>query len=217
VTVGALLLAAIAASGCGEGAQKVEAQKLERTSVISNTAPLSQRLVSQAEINAASDTSAVRTFLDLWSALQFEEWDRAAAVFDPGLRKALGPAQLIEALESYVLVWQATKPKIVSTRVTGRRAVIAFLERDELGHVLPASISFEGHPGGWRAYYFSPLDGALQRAVQLRVQAQLEPLGTKPNAEAVRQGDFAATLQSAYLARRERATEGGKGAPAGRP
>jgi hypothetical protein len=62
------------------------------------------------------------------------------------------------------------------------------------------------------------LDAALQRAVQLRVQAQIDPLGTKPAAEAVRQANAAATLQSTYLERQVRAagTNGRGGAATGR-
>jgi hypothetical protein len=195
---------AVILAACGATAQRHEAQKLESASIVSSTAPLSQRLVRKPEIDAASEATAVRTFLQLWSLLQFEAWDQAVRLFEPGLRAAIGDSPLALALEDDVIVWQATKPAIVSTHTAGKTALITFFARDELGSIMPASISFEGAPGNWHVSYFSMLNFALQRSVELRDQAQLEPLATKPNAEAVRQGDYAATLQGAYLERKAR-------------
>jgi hypothetical protein len=192
-------------AACGTTAQNHEAQQLESASILSKTAPLSQRLVTKADINSASETTAERTFLQLWSLLQFEVWDQAEELFEPGLRNAIGASLLALALEDNVIVWQATKPKIVSTHITEKTAVITFFARDEVDNVIPASISFEGAPGRWHVSYFSMLNFALQRAVQLRAQEQIEPLATKPNAEAIRQGDAAAALQGAYLERKARA------------
>ena len=190
--------------GCGDSAQKREAQKLESASILSSTAPLSKRLVKQAEIEATSDSAAERTFLQLWSLLQYGAWDQAEELFQPGLREAIGPSLLAQALAQDILVWQATKPRIVGTRVTGSSVLITFLTRDEKNGIVPASISFERAKGVWLVSYLSMLDFAIQRSVQSRLQAQLEPLATKPSAEAVRQAAAAATLQSKYLERRLR-------------
>jgi hypothetical protein len=200
-TVGtvALIVSAAVALGCGDSAQKREARALEGSSILSDTAPLDQRLVKQKEIAAAPDSAAQRTFLELWSTLQFGAWDRAEQFFQPGLRGTIGPAVLAQGLEQYLLVWQGSKPRIVTARAAGDTATITFLARDEKDRVVPASISFTRSNGSWLVSYFSLLDGALQRAVQLAVQARLEPLGIKPSAEAVRQGNVAATLQSTYL------------------
>jgi hypothetical protein len=200
------------ALGCGDSAQKREAQRLEGASILSSTAPLSQRLIRQSEIQAAPDSAAQRTFLRLWSTLQFGGWDQAEQFFQPGLRNTIGIAVLAQGLAQDSLIWQATKPRIVTARVTGQKAAITFLARDEKDDVVPASISFESTDGVWLVSYFSMLDGAVQRAVQLRLQAQLEPLGTKPSAEAVRQGNAAAALQSTYLERQLRSA-GAKGQP----
>jgi hypothetical protein len=200
------------ALGCGDSAQKQEAQRLEGASILSSTAPLSQRLIKQSEIQAAPDSAAQRTFLRLWSTLQFGAWDQAEQFFQPGLRDTIGVAVLAQGLAQDSLIWQATKPRIVTASVTDGKAAISFLARDEKNGVVPASISFESTNGVWLVSYFSMLDGAVQRAVQLRLQAQLEPLGTKPSAEAVRQGNAAAALQSTYLERHLRSA-GAKGQP----
>src|SRR6185437_12443224 len=202
VVVGiAVLVLATLALGCGDSAQKREAQALENASILSATAPLDRRLIKESEIAATPDSAAQQTFLRLWSTLQFGAWDKAEQFFQPGLRSTIGAAVLAQALEQYILLWQATKPRIVTAEVKGATATIAFLARDEKDTVVPASISFQRSNGAWLVSYFSMLDGALQRAVQLRVQSQVEPLGTKPSAEAVRQGNAAAALQSTYLER----------------
>lgn len=198
----AVSASAMAAIGCGGSAQKREARALEGASILSDTAPLEQRLIKPSEIAAAPDSAAQRTFLQLWSTLQFGAWDRAEQFFEPGLRSTIGAALLAGGLEQYLLIWQATKPRIVTAKVSGETATIAFLARDEKDRVVPASISFTRSGGAWLVSYFSLLDGALQRAAQLTTQAQLEPLGTKPSAEAVRKGNAAAGLQSSYLERR---------------
>lgn len=208
----AILLSAVFVLGCGDSTQKREAQRLEGASILSSTAPLSQRLIKQSEIQAVPDSAAQRTFLRLWSTLQFGAWDQAEQFFQPGLRNAIGVAVLAQGLAQNSLIWQATKPRIVAAGVTDGKAAITFLARDEKDDVVPASISFESAKGVWLVSYFSMLDGAVQRAVQLRLQAQLEPLGTKPSAEAVRQGAAAAALQSTYLERQLRSA-GAKGRP----
>jgi hypothetical protein len=191
--------------GCGSSGLNHQARQLENASVLSTTAPLSDRLVKQSEIAAASDAAANRTFLQLWSLLQFQAWDQAMQLFEPGLRNALGPSLLAQALEDYVTVWQGTKPRILTSRATGDKALITFMTRNEAGGLVPASISFQRINGSWLVYFFSLLDPAIQRTVQLRVQAQIDPLATKPSPEAVRQGLAAVPLQSDYLERKLRA------------
>jgi hypothetical protein len=199
---GAVAICAAFATGCGDSAQKSEARKVEGTSILSRTAPLAQRLVKQGEVAGALDSAAQQTFLRFWSTLQFGAWDQAEQFFQPGLRNTIGSSTLAQALGQYILIWQGTKPRIVTARVTGGTATITFFARDEADHVIPASISFQRSSRGvWQVSFFSLLDPALQRAVQLRTQAQVDPLGTKPSAEAVRQGNVAASLQSLYLER----------------
>lgn len=199
-------------AGCGSGTQKHQAQRLENLSILSATAPLGDRLVKRSEVDSASDKNGVRTFLQLWSVLQYRAWDQAVAMFQPGLRDAIGPALLTGALAGDIIVWQATKPQIVSATVTNGTALIRFVARDETDNLLPASISLQRTEGSWHVSYFSLLDGALQRSVQLREQAAIEPLATKAAAEAVRQGNAAGSLQSAYLERQVRSKHGGTGA-----
>jgi hypothetical protein len=188
--------------GCGSSAQKREAQKLENTSVLSKTAPLGDRLVKQSEISSTSDTDAAQTFLQLWSLLQFEAWDQAEQLFEPGLRGAIGASLLAAAFENDLVVWQSTKPQIISARAAGRMATISFLARNEQGNVIPTSISFGGAPGKWRVSFFSLLNPAIARTTEQREQVRIEPLGTKPSPEAVRRANSAATIQGAYLERK---------------
>jgi hypothetical protein len=193
---------ALAVAGCGEGAQKREAQKLVNASVLSRTAPLRDRLVEQTEIDAASDSSAQRTFLQLWSFLQYQAWDQAEELFEPGLREKLGASLLAQALENDVLVWQSTKPHIVSARLAGGTATISFLSRNETDAVVPSAISFAGSPGRWRVSYFGLLNPAIARTAEQRVQARVDPLATKPSPEAITAADRAAKLQGDYLERK---------------
>jgi hypothetical protein len=195
-------MSAVLVLGCGSGGQKHEARQLENSSILSSTTPLSERLVKQSEIESTSDSAAQRTFLQLWSLLQFEAWDQAEQLFEPGLRRAIGVALLAAALENDLIFWQSTKPRIISARATGGTATISFLARDEQGKVVPTSISFGGTVGAWRVSYFALLNPAIARATQLREQARIDPLGTKPNAEAVRQANKAANLQGIYLERK---------------
>lgn len=212
----ALLTCATAALGCSSSALKRQAQQLQSTSVLSKTAPLSERLVKPSEIASASDAAATRTFLQLWSLLQFQAWDRATLLFEPGLRNAIGPSLLAQALEDYVIVWQGTKPQIISARATGDKSLITFMSRNEAGDLMPGSISFQRVEGRWLVYFFSLLDPAIERTVQLRAQARIDPLATKPSPEAVRQGLAAGPLQSNYLERKLRA-EAAKRRAAGKP
>ena len=189
---------AILLAGCGSSGQKQQARQLEGASILSSTAPLSERLLKQSEVDAASDTDGEQTFLRLWSLLQVQSWDRASEFFMPGLRDLIGENLLTEALASDAIVWLADKPHILYARAAGGGAVVAFLARSETGTVIPASVSFERSAGSWHISYFSLLDPALQRAAQSRAQAQIEPLATKPAVEAVRQGANALHLQGAY-------------------
>jgi hypothetical protein len=199
VALTALISSATIVAGCGSSPQKRAAQKLEDASILSKTAPLGERLVKQSDINSASDTAAVRTFLQLWSLLQFEAWDQAEHLFEPGLRSAIGASLLAGALENDLVVWQSTKPRIISARVAGGTATISFLAGNEQGKVVPTSISFGGAVGTWRVSYFALLNPAIARAAQQREQARIDPLATKPNVEAVRQADRAANVQGIYL------------------
>jgi len=201
VALATLVAAAAVVIGCGESAQNREARKLESLSVLSNTRPLSDRLIKPTEIGSSPDQAGVRTFLQLWSLLQYVAVNQAELLFAPGLRSAVGTALLAQALDTEQLIWQGTKPRISSASLSGGQATISFVARDETDKLLPASITFRGGEGKWRVVYFSLLNGAIQRAVQLRVQAKLEPLATKPSVEAVRQGDSAGALQSFYLER----------------
>jgi hypothetical protein len=208
-----MCLAVAFAVGCGGGSSpKRQAQQLENMSVLSKTAPLSSRLIKQSQISATPDTAAERTFLQLWSLLQYQAWDQAEQLFQPGLRDAIGASLLAQALAQNAIAWQATKPHIVTASVHGPTALITFMARNEANAVVPASISFQQANGAWLVSYFSTLDGLIQRAVQQRTQAQIEPLATKPSAEAVRQGFSAIPLQSNYLEGQARAaTKQGRG------
>jgi hypothetical protein len=202
---GALCACVLLTAGCGSSAQKRQVRELENQGVLASTTPLGQRLISQAEVTGASDEHAAQTFLQLWSLLQFQSWDQAAALFAPGLRQTIGDGLLLQTLESNVVVWQGTKPKIVSaTAKSDDTAVIRFFARNEVGTVVPTSITFERGSGSWLVSYFPLLDVALQRTAQIRAQGQIEPLATKPSPEAVRQGDSAFVLQSVYQERRLR-------------
>jgi hypothetical protein len=215
----ALVAGALALASCGESAQNKEAQKLEGVSVLSATAPLESRLVKQREIDGASDSEALHTFLLLWSRLQYESWPAALELFEPGLRSTIGESTLSQALAADVVLWQASKPGIIAKHATATEATIQFVTRDEKNHLMPSSITFRRAGSGWLVSYMSLLDSALQRSVQTRVQVAVEPLATKPAAEAVRQGYAALSLQSNYLQKEQGALaaeerrKGGKKTP----
>lgn len=194
-----LISSSLLIAGCASSGQKREAQKLENASVLSKTAPLGDRLVKQSEIRSTSDADAARTFLQLWSLLQFEAWDQAEQLFEPGLRSAIGTSLLAAAFENDLVIWQSTRPHIISARVAGTTATISFLARNEQGNVIPTSISFGGAPGTWRVSFFSLLNPAIARTTEQREQARIEPLGTKASPEAVRRANSAATIQGHYL------------------
>ena len=199
----AICLSAVCVAGCGGNSSlKQEARQLQKTSILTKTAPLGDRLITQREINSASDSAGVRTFLRLWSLLQFGSWDQAEQIFEPGLRSAIEPSLLAQALEVDSVIWQSTKPKILSARATRRSATISFLARNELGDVVPTSISFGGGLGSWQVSYFSLINPALVRAAQTRTQVAIEPLATKASAAAVRVGVNAGEIQGAYLERK---------------
>src|SRR5690242_18111575 len=98
-------LSVLPIAGCGQEAQNSQAQQLQKVGVLSKTAPLDQRLVTQTEIASTPDNSGARTLLQLWSLLQYQAWDRAAQMFQPGLQRAIGTSLLAQALEEGVLVW----------------------------------------------------------------------------------------------------------------
>ncbi|HEX5225898.1 MAG TPA: hypothetical protein VFW29_12290 [Solirubrobacteraceae bacterium] len=199
------VVAVLVLAGCGGSAQKQQAQELQGASILARTAPLGDRLVKQSEIARTSDEAGQQTFLRLWSLLQYQAWDQAATLFEPGLVEQIGSALLTQSLASDVIVWQSTKPHIVTARAGASGAAVTFLARDETGSVTPASISFEkGKHGEWLVSYFSLLNPALQRVAQARTQAQIEPLATKPSREAARQGTNALFLQGVYRERVER-------------
>jgi hypothetical protein len=200
VAVSAACSCTLLAVSCGTSAQKREAQQLKDASVLANTAPLGDRLIKQSEVSTASDTAGAQTFLHFWSLLQYGAWDEAAQLFEPGLRDAMGLSLLTEALENDLIVWQATKPKIVDAReISPGMTTIRFLARDERDNVVPSSISLFGAAGKWRVSYFPLLNPALARAADERVQAQIDPLATKPSPEAVRQANLAGNIQANYL------------------
>lgn len=178
---------------------------LEGKSILSKTAPLADRLIKPADIQNQSDAGGERTLLRLWSLLQYEAWDEAVSLFEPGLRSLLSPALLAASLENDVVVWQATKPQIVKTSVSGGIATLSFLARNEQDTVVPTSIALGGSPGAWRVAYFPLLNPAIARTEEMRVQSQVNPLATKPSPEAVRDAENASNIQAVYLERRLRA------------
>lgn len=196
---------ALTAAGCGGAAQKREEQKLEGKSILSKTAPLADRLIKSKEVQSASDAAGVRTFLRAWSLLQYEAWDEAVSLFEPGLRNLLSPALLVASLENDIAVWQATKPQIVKANVSGAIATISFLARNEQNAVVPTSVALGGSPGAWRIAYLPLLNPAIGRTQEMRVQSQVDPLATKPSPEAVRDAENASNVQAVYLERRLRA------------
>lgn len=203
----------ITSGACGSGVEKSQARHLEDSSILSRTAPLEKRLVTQSEVESASDSDATKTFLQLWSLLQFQSWDQAERLFAPGLRRVIGASLLAQALRQSVIVWQGTKPKIVSARALGTAASIRFLGRGEGDEVIATSISFGRVGGAWRVSYFPLLDTALEHVAQLQAQAEIDPLATKPAPEAIRRGLKAAALQSHYLEGRSGANARAAGPP----
>ena len=140
--------------GCGNSAQTREAQKLENTSVLSKTAPLGERLLKQSEINSVSDSAAVRTFLQLWSLLQFQAWDQAERLAR-ALRARVDEGNFVDPLTSLAFGFEpAIQLKTAETciRLFSPVARCSFTHRTkddpEKLRIAYVSSNFRQHPVG---------------------------------------------------------------------
>ncbi|MGH2910837.1 MAG: hypothetical protein ACRDJ3_00005, partial [Solirubrobacteraceae bacterium] len=71
----------LAIAGCGNG-EVHEARQLSGISILRSAKPLGANLVSETEIHA-SDDPGVKTLLEFWKALQYQDYESAANFFYP--------------------------------------------------------------------------------------------------------------------------------------
>jgi len=205
----------LALAGCGGGATR-EARQLSGISVLEKTKPLGQNLVTQSGIDKASDTSGVKTLLQFWLALQYQDYESATGFFYPGLANFVGVAQLALALKNEALLWSSNKPDVVEATTSGGTARVVFAIHDLRGNVTPVTVSFRKLGAVWRINYLTLLDEALSAWAQQRTQIESAPTSSQPTKQGLAAGTRALQLQSQYLAK-ERAHTGGGGSGAGGP
>jgi hypothetical protein len=189
---------ALALAGCGGGATH-EARQLSAIGILERTSPLGRNLVRQSDLQATSDTAGVRTLMQFWQSLQYQDYAVAGEFFYPRLVKFLGVAQLSLALRVEAALWGSTKPRVISSHKTVGGARVVFVVHNLANSATPVTIAFRGREGAWRIDYFSLLDEALRAAAQQRTQSETAPLSQQPSAQALTAAARASRLQSEYL------------------
>ncbi|MGC2373505.1 MAG: hypothetical protein WA484_06500 [Solirubrobacteraceae bacterium] len=213
VTCGVAVLV-LALAGCGGGAR--EARELSGISVLEKTKPLGQNLVTQSDINKTSDTSGVKTLLQFWLALQYQDYESATGFFYPRLANFVGVAQLALALRNEGSLWGSTKPDVVEATTSGHTARVIFAIHDLVGNVTPVTVSFRKLGTVWKINYLTLLDEALRAWDQQRTQIESAPTSSHPTKQGLAAGVRALQLQSQYLQAERSETVGSETGGAGK-
>jgi hypothetical protein len=192
-------VAALALAGCGSGDATREAHQLSGISILEKTKPLGQNLVRQSEIDKTSDASGVKTLLQFWLALQYQDYESATSFFYPGLANFVGVAQLALALKSEGSLWGSTKPDVVEATTSGGTARVIFVVRNLLGKVAPVTVSFRKLGTTWKINYLTLLDEALRAYAQQYGQSQSTSGSPQALKLGLAAGARAFRLQSEYL------------------
>jgi hypothetical protein len=185
-------------AGCGGSATR-EARQLNGVSLLEKTKPLGQNLVKQAEIGKTSDASGVKTLLQFWLALQYQDYESATNFFNPNLANFVGVSQLALALRNEGSLWDSTKPVVVEATTSGSTARVIFVIHDLLGNVTPVTVSFRKLGAVWKINYLTLLDEALRAWAQQRTQIESAPTSSQPIKQGLAAGTRALQLQSQYL------------------
>jgi hypothetical protein len=213
VACGAVALI-LALTGCGGGATR-EARQLSGISILEKTKPLGQNLVKQSEIKKTSDASGVKTLLQFWLALQYQDYESATSFFYPGLANFVGVAELALALKNEGSLWSSTKPDIVEATTSGGTARAIFVIRNLLGNVTPVTVAFRKLGTAWKINYLTLLDEALKAYAQQYGQSQSAARSSQSVKIGLAAGARAFQLQSEYLQAERTGSAGAETAGAG--
>jgi hypothetical protein len=213
VACGAAALA-LALVGCGGGGATLEARQLSGISILEKTKPLDQNLVKQSDIAKTPNASGLKTLLQFWLTLQYQDYELATNFFYPELANFVGVAQLALALRNESGLWSSTKPDVVEATTTGNTARVVFVIHNLLGNVTPVTVSFRKLGAAWKINYLTLLDEALRAWAQQRTQILSAPSSSKSVKQGLAAGIQAFQLQSRYLEkeRSESARSGAGGA-----
>jgi hypothetical protein len=201
----------LALAGCGGGATR-EARQLNGIGILEKTKPLGENLVTRSEIDKTSDASGMKTLLQFWLALQYQDYESATSFFYPGLANFVGVSQLALALKNEGLLWGSTKPDVVEATTSGRTARAVFVIRNLLGNVTPVTVAFRKLGTVWKINYLTLLDEALKAYAQQYGQSQSATGSSQSVKIGLAAGARAFQLQSEYL---QAERTGGAGAGAG--
>ncbi len=206
-------VAALALAGCGGGATH-EARQLSGISILEKTKPLGQNLVKQSEIDKTSDASGVKTLLQFWLALQYQDYESATSFFYPSLANFVDVSQLALALRNEGSLWSSTKPNVVEATTSGGTARVIFVISSLLGNATPVTVSFQKLGTAWKINYLTLLDEALRTWAQQRTQIESAPTSSQPSKLGLAAGVRAFQLQSKYLEKeRTESAQSGARAP----
>ena len=198
VCVTAAFVLVLALAGCGGSATR-EARQLSGISLLEKTKPLGQNLVTQSEIGKTSDASGVKTLLQFWLALQYQDYESATSFFYPGLANFVGVAQLALALKNEGPLWSSTKPDVVEATTEAGTARVVFVIRNLLGDMTPVTVAFRKLGTVWRINYLTLLDEALRAYGQQYLQSQSTYVSSQALRLGLAAGARAFRLQSEYL------------------
>lgn len=186
-------------AGCGSGSAQLEARQLSGIGILEKTKPLDQNLVKRSEIDKTSNVSGLKTLLQLWQTLQYQDYDSAPDFFYPKLTNFVGLAQLALALRTEGALWSSTKPSVVEATTTRNKARIVFVIHNLLGKATPVTVSFRKLGGTWKIDYLTLLDEALRTWAQQRTQLLSTSSSSQSAKEGLAAGTRAFQLQSLYL------------------
>lgn len=187
-----------AMSGCGSG-EAHEARQLSGMSILQSAKPLGSHLVTKTDIQASSDATGVKTLMEFWQALQYQDYESATNFFYPGLANFIGVAQLALALRNEAPLWASTQPVIVESSDADGTARVTFVIHNLTGNVIPVTASFRRLGSVWRINYLTLLDEALRSWAQLSTQLSAAPSSSKSVKLGLAAGVQALQLQSLYL------------------
>jgi len=157
--------------------------------------------VTNQQIAAYPPDSPVHAFLSYWQSLQFQGWSGAVASFDPRYVHFVGEQTLVQAFEALAAYFRAAKPSIYTVTTLGHGLTeIRFEGTSAVARSLgPQSADLQHVHGVWRIEYDSILDQGFLASTEQTAQAIIDPAAQILSEKAIRAGQGAQHLQSAYL------------------
>jgi hypothetical protein len=152
---------ALMLTGCGDFTRETP-DAVQRSSITADVRAPSRNEITDADLERVKGDTAPRALLEFWSDLQRQDWVGAVDRYSPGLRRAVGARNLLEALKSQAEVYRSAKP---SVRAASRRrgfTVVRFALSDQSGTPRLSSTIWRREAGRWRLVFDGLLNGALQ-------------------------------------------------------